>query len=98
MFLLSAGFCHRKSVVIKKCLVLIDSLQYAQYVDEQVDDIHVQVDGGQDVLLRRQVLHHHLRVVDDEQAEDEGASDGDQQLKQGVLDKHANQAAHYQHA
>lgn len=32
----------------------------SQDVDEEIDDIHVQVDGSKDVLLWRQIMHQHL--------------------------------------
>jgi hypothetical protein len=32
----------------------------SQDVDEEINDIHVQVDGGKDVFLWRQIMHQHL--------------------------------------
>lgn len=49
-------------------------------MQEEVDDVQVQVDGGQDVLLGRQLLHQQVRVVDDEATEDQGAGAGHDEL------------------
>lgn len=31
-------------------------------VDEEINDIQVQVDGGKDILLWRQIIHQHLET------------------------------------
>jgi len=35
-------------------------IKNSQDVDEEINDIHVQVNGGKDVLLWRQIMHQHL--------------------------------------
>jgi len=38
-------------------------------VQEEVEDVEVQIDGSQDVLLRGELVHHHVGVEHDEQRE-----------------------------
>lgn len=62
---------------VRGYLISIRRLDNAQDVDEQVDDVQVQVEGGKDVLLGRDghlvsAAHHELRVVDEVQAEEHG--------------------------
>lgn len=49
-------------------------------MQEEVDNVQVEVDGGQDVLLGRELLHQQVGVVDDEAAEDQGSGSGHDQL------------------
>ena len=49
-------------------------------MQEQVDDVQVEVDGGQDVLLGGELLHQHVGVVDDEATEDQSAGSSHDQL------------------
>ena len=44
----------------------VDFLKDLEDLDEEVDDVQVQLDGGQDVLLGGHAGHDHLGVVDDE--------------------------------
>ena len=41
-------------------LISSNRIKDPQDVDEEINDIHVQVDGGKDVLLWRQIMHQHL--------------------------------------
>lgn len=59
--------------------MLLHRVEDAQNVQEEVDDVQVEVNGGQDVLLRRELLHQHAGVVDDEATEDQGASSSQEQ-------------------
>ena len=68
--------------------VLFHGVQDAQQVDKEVDDVQVQVDGGQDVLLRGQLVHQKVRVVDDEPAEDQRTGAGKEQLCRLVVEEH----------
>ena len=43
-------------------LVSAHGLQDSQDVEEEVDEVQVQVDGGQDVLLCRQLVHDQVSV------------------------------------
>ena len=54
----------------------IDFLQDLEDLDEEVDDVQVELDCGQNVLLSAESLHDHLGVHDDEQREEEGAAHG----------------------
>ena len=50
-------------------------LQNSEDVDEEIDDVQVQFDGGHDVFLGGHFVHDHLSVVDDEQSEHSHASE-----------------------
>ena len=60
---------------------LLPATWYADYeedVPEEVDDVQVDVEGGEDVLLRAESVlvfaaHHELCVVHDIQREDQGS-------------------------
>ena len=54
-------------------------------MQEEVEDIQVEVDGGMDVLLGCDSLHDQPRVKDDEQREEHGASHCDAKVYQGTL-------------
>lgn len=60
--------------------VLLHGVQETQDVQEEVDNVQVEVDGGQDVLLGRELLHQQVGVVDDEATEDQGPGSGHDQL------------------
>lgn len=49
-------------------------------MQEEVDNVQVEIDGGQDVLLRGELLHQHVGVVDDEPTEDQSPSSSQDQL------------------
>ena len=68
--------------------VLFPLAQDAQDVQEEVEDVQVEVDGRQDVFLRRQLVQHHLRVHDDEEGEKHSAPYGDPSLHQLPGEKH----------
>jgi hypothetical protein len=48
------------------CSLPVDLVQDLEDFDEQVDDVQVEFDRGHDVLLRRQPMHDHVSVEDDE--------------------------------
>ena len=56
-------------------------LQDAEDVDEQVEEVQVEVDGGQYVLLRGQLVHYHVHVKHDEATEQQSSSNGDDKVK-----------------
>lgn len=60
--------------------MLLHGVQETQDVQEEVDDVKVEVDGGQDVLLRGELLHQQVGVKDDETAEHQGPSSSQDQL------------------
>lgn len=68
-------------------LVSAESLHDAEDVEEEVDKVEVEIDRGQDVLLRRQLVHDHVRVKDDEAAEEDCASDGEDKLQRLAPEK-----------
>lgn len=52
----------------------------SQDVDEEINNIHVQVDGGKDVLLWRQIMHQHLGIIYDEETEKNSPCPGQHKL------------------
>lgn len=60
--------------------VLLHGVEQTQDVQEEVDNVQVQVDGGQDVLLGGELLHEQVGVVDDETAEYQGSGSSIDQL------------------
>lgn len=57
-------------------------------MQEEVDDVQVEIDWGQNVFLGGELLHQHVGVVDDETAEDERPGPGEQQLCAVTVEKH----------
>ncbi len=60
--------------------VPVDSLEDLEDLDEEVDDVQIELNGGGDVLLRRDPGHDHLQTdkrlkVDDVQVELNGGGD-----------------------
>ena len=82
------GRSSSKMAAGRRPSVLLHGVQDAQQVDEEVDDVQVQVDGGQDVLLRGQLVHQKVCVVDDEPAEDQRSGAGEEQLCRLVVEEH----------
>lgn len=60
---------------------LLSLVQNPQDVEEQIDHVKVDVDGGHDVVLGRHLVHEEMDVVDEEEAEEDGAADGDDELQ-----------------
>ncbi len=60
--------------------VLLHRVNETQDVQEEVDDVQVEVDGGQNVLLRGELLHEQVGVVDDETAEDQSPGSSQDQF------------------
>lgn len=56
-------------------------------MQEEVDNVQVEVYGGQHVLLRGQLVHEEVGVVDDEGAEEESTSPGIHQLQRVVVEE-----------
>ena len=65
----------------------------AENVHEEVDDVQVELDGGQDVLLGAESGHDHLRVHDDEQREEEGPAHRQRRVRQLVAEEDLQEAA-----
>lgn len=70
----------RKKSMQVSLSVLLHGVEDTQDVQEQVDNVQVEVDGGQYVLFGRQLAHQNVRVVDDEAAEEQSAGSGTRQL------------------
>lgn len=67
------------AALLKQHSVLLHRVEDAENVQEEVDNVQVEVNGGQDVLLRRELLHQHAGVIDDEATEDQGPSSSQEQ-------------------
>ncbi len=63
------------------CSVSPDGLQYAEDVEEQVDEVEVEVDRGENILLRRQLVHDQVGVENDEATKDHGSRDRQHKLQ-----------------
>ena len=74
-------------------LFSVDFLQNLEDLDEEVDDVQVELDGGQDVLLGAESGHDHLRVHDDEQREEEGPAHRQRRVRQLVAEEDLQEAA-----
>ncbi len=53
-------------VFMGTCSLPVDLVEDLEDLDEQVDDVQVELDRGHDVLLRRQPMHDHVSIEDDE--------------------------------
>ena len=60
----------------------------AQQVKEEIDDIEIEVDGRVNVLLRRDLVHNHVSVKDDEQREENCSSSSQSTVHCLALEKH----------
>lgn len=67
--------------------VLLHGVKDAQNVQEEVDYVQVEVDGGQYVLLGWQLAHQNVCVVDDEAAEEQSAGSSENQLHRVILEE-----------
>ena len=56
-------------------------LEDTQDVDKQVNKVQVEVDGGNDVLLRRELVHDDVGVKDDKTTEQHSPSNGQHKLQ-----------------
>ena len=83
--------CYTSSIILdikvnlesysKISLVLFHCIQDAQNLNEEIDNIEVQVDRGQNVFLRRQLMHQHVSVKHNESRKQQSSSNGIHQLK-----------------
>lgn len=60
--------------------MLLHVVQNTQDMQEEVDNVQVEVDGGQNVLLRGELLHQHVGIVDDKATEDKCPSSSQDQF------------------
>ena len=63
------GLCHPD-------LLLLCFTKNPQNVQEEVQNVQVEIDGGQDVLLWGDLVHHHVHIKDDKTTEQDGTEDG----------------------
>lgn len=56
-------------------------------MQEEVDDVQVEVNGGQDVLLRGQLVHQQMGVIDDEAAEEQCSGASKHQLRGLIVEE-----------
>ena len=50
-------------------------LQDTQYVQKQINKVKIEVDGSENILFRRQLMHDEVGVEYNEPAENDGTSD-----------------------
>ena len=56
-------------------------MENPQDVDEEVDKVEIEVDGGEDVLLRRELVHDDVSVKDDEATEEQSTTNRENKLE-----------------
>lgn len=78
-------------------LIPVQLVKDSEYVEEEIDDVEVQVDGGEDVFFRGQGGHHHLCVEDEEEAEQDGADEGEGDFEPWALDEQLQDTANDEH-
>ena len=74
-------------------LLSVDLLQDLKDLDEEVDDVQVELDGGQDVLLGTKSGHDHLGVHNDEHGEEECSSHSQSSVCHLIAHEHLEEAA-----
>lgn len=67
--------------------MLLHGVQDAENVQEEVDDVQVEVDGGQHMLLGGELVHEEVGVIDDEGTEEESTCPGVHQLHHIIIEK-----------
>jgi len=80
-----------KSIRLAKIVKLTSFIQLAQNakrLQEQVDHVKVEVDGGQQVFFGRKTAHEQVRVVNNKETEEQRAGAGAHQLECVVVEKH----------
>lgn len=82
----------KRSEVLLQLSVLLHGVNDTQDVQEEVDDVQVEVDGGQDVFLGGELLHQQVGVIDDETAEDQGSGSGQDQLCAVTVEEEPHEA------
>ena len=86
-FFKSSADCWLFSRVPNLTVGLVEDLEN---LHEQVDDVQVELDGGQDVFLLTDTAHDHLGVVHNEKAEQNGAKNGHASLGNFPANKEMN--------
>lgn len=78
--------------MVLRLSVLLHGVEDTQDVQEEVDDVQVEVDGGQDVLLGRELLHQQVGVEDDETAEHQSPRSRQDQLCAVTVEEEPHEA------
>ena len=74
-------FCSKNTALCKNKVCLAGhslpphGLQDTQYVQKQINKIKIEVDGSENILFGRQLVHDEVGVEYNEPAEDDGTSD-----------------------
>ena len=90
----SSLFCLKNvNAICCPLLFSVDFFQNFEDLNEEIDNVQVELDGGQDVLFSAEPGHDHLGVHDDEQREEEGASHSQGGVSQLVTHKHLEEPA-----
>ena len=76
-------------------LALIQLIEEAEDFEEQVDDVEIEGNGRVDVLLRRHLVHDHVGVVDDVEAEEHCAGNRDHKVQHRVSQEHLESDSEY---
>lgn len=85
-------FCHYHHFILCSGLpvissVLLHGIQDSQDFHEQVDDVQIQVDGGQDIFFWRKLVHQHVGVKHNECRKQQGSGDGINKLQSFTMEE-----------
>jgi len=81
----SKKFGQHSEDVQPRDLLLSAFTEQLQQLHKQVDDVEIERGCCKHVLLRRDLLHDHLDIVDNVQREKDGASSGQTHVHHSVL-------------
>mmetsp|Transcript_1658 Transcript_1658/g.3174 ORF Transcript_1658/g.3174 Transcript_1658/m.3174 type:complete len:229 (+) Transcript_1658:244-930(+) len=73
-------------------LVALELGEDSQYVHEKVDDVQIEVDGGENVFVHGVTLHEHRGVEDNIEGEDTSAANGNGEVQPRRPHEHLNDA------
>ena len=63
-------------------------------VEEEVDDVEIEVDGCVDVLLRGDLVHHHVGIVDDEEGKQDCSGNRNSKVHHWAWEKNLKARLH----
>ena len=78
---LTKSGCRFHSTSDLLALAVIEVIKDAEKVEEEIDDIEIEGDGGMDVLLSRHLVHDHVGVVDDVEGKEHCTADRNEEVK-----------------
>ena len=74
--------------------IMENARQQAEQEEEQVDDVEIELDGGDDVVVVPELARDEERVVDDEEAEEQRARERVRRAQPFVVEPEGEDARH----